>query len=57
MKPIFIALYLLAALLSIVTLITKYYIFIIIAMIIYFVNTILCIADLIEQLEKNNKVL
>lgn len=57
MKPIFIALYLLAALLSIVTLITEYYIFIIIATIIYFVNTILCIADLIEESEKNNKII
>lgn len=57
MKPIFLALYLLAALLSIVTLITEYYIFIIIATIIYFVNTILCIADLIEESEKNNKII
>ncbi len=49
--------YLLAALLVIVTIITKYYTFGVLAMIIYFVNTILCIADLIEQSEKNNKVL
>ena len=57
MKTIITALYLLAALLVIITIITKYYIFGIIAMMIYFVNTILCIADLIEQSEKNNKVL
>ena len=57
MKTIITALYLLAALLVIVTIITKLYIFGIIALMIYFVNTILCIANLIEQSEKNNKVL
>lgn len=57
MKTFITALYLLAALLVIVTIITKYYTFGVLAMIIYFVNTILCIADLIEESEKNNKVL
>ena len=57
MKTIITALYLLAILLVIVTIITKLYIFGIVALMIYFVNTILCIADLIEQSEKNNKVL
>lgn len=57
MKTIITALYLLAALLVIVTIITKYYTFGVLAMIIYFVNTILCIADLIEESEKNNKII
>ena len=50
-------LYLLASLLIVVTILTKYYIFGILAMIIYFVSILLSIAELINKSEKNNKVL
>lgn len=57
MKTIFATLYLLASLLVIVAIITKYYIFGIIGIILYLVNTILSIAELINESEKNNRII
>ena len=57
MNTLIAMLYLLASLLIVVTILTKYYIFGILAMIIYFVSILLSIAELINKTEKNNKVL
>lgn len=56
MNTLIAMLYLLASILIVITIITKYYIFGILAMIIYFVSILLNIAELINESERNNRI-